>query len=175
MTSSSNTPDDIGKYVVGFSGARDQVSVVVHGSMIIEKMLADLLYTQMPNYSKKSDPLYIGEERLSIAVMCKWAYALGLVDKQIYNACKWLSKLRNSAAHLKSGPVFDYTTADESNWIENILNSLQADENKFAEFEGHYGLNNVPVSRQRFDFALTELGYRINSHKLSIEETKSTR
>ena len=175
MTGSSDATEDIRKYVGGFSDARDQVSVVVHGSMIIEKMLADLLYTQMPNISKGNDPLYIGEERLSIAVMCKWSYALGLVNKSIYNACKSLTKLRNSAAHLKSGPVFDFTTPDESDWIEKILKNLQADEDEYAEFAKHYIANNVPTSRMRFDFAVTQLGYQINARRQYFREGMSKR
>ena len=82
MTSSSNTPDDIGKYVVGFSGARDQVSV--------QNMLFQLDHYQLQEITeqKKENREYITTLAISSLIALSLVLFFALVVRPYL---RWLS------------------------------------------------------------------------------------
>ena len=138
---------------------------MIVGAVLVDNMLAGVLFARMPNKSNSVDPLSFEGVPLGITPMAKWAYALGGIDRRMYDACRILGKLRNDAAHLTGGPVFKLNDAPYSDsvdrlWDKATPSAWQLDENYRELYDGYPEIERSDT-RVRFDYSVLYLGLRL--------------
>ena len=85
-----------------------------------------------------------------------------------------VSKIRNSAAHLKTGPVFDLSSAPEVDWVRAAFGHLKLVEKDFDDWADLYKRLDLNEPRMRFDFTVVQLGARIYAKRTLLVEGNST-
>ena len=144
--------------------ATDDSAAVIIGAVLVESMLSDALHAKMPNRSKNIDPLSLEGIPLGIAPMAKWAYALGVIDRTVYDTCRALGKLRNEAAHLISGPTFSLETTPNKDVVNNMFEKMERTPGSFNNFKRVYEFDTdrkISEFRMKFDFVALYLSVHI--------------
>ena len=96
--------------------------------------------------------------------MAKWAYALGVIDRTVYDTCRALGKLRNEAAHLISGPTFSLETTPNKDVVNNMFEKMERTPGSFNNFKRVYEFDTdrkISEFRMKFDFVALYLSVHI--------------
>ena len=171
MTTRYSTFPELQDYILVMVGMKDDSAAVLVGAAIVERFLIDLLDSQMPNRSRKTDPLKVDDLPLSLGVSAKWAFALGYIDKGIHEACLSLSKIRNNAAHLKSGPRMNLATQPEKDLIASGITSMKASQKNVDDFIEMYEELDLSKARVRFDYLTVVLATQIDNSRVELSKT----
>ena len=150
---------------------KDDAAAVLVGSAIVDRSMIDLLDSRMPHRTKRIDPLKFDGLPLSLGVTAKWAYALGLIDKGIYDGCTQLQKIRNNAAHLKSGPKLELATLPEKGFIDSGIKSIGATQESVDAYVKIYGELNLNKYRILFDYLAMALLGNIDKQRMVLSKT----
>ena len=162
---------EIEDYVLVLVGTRDDAAAVLVGSAIVDRAMIDLLDSNMPHRTKRIDPLMFDGLPLSLGVTAKWAYALGLIDRGIYYACGQVQKIRNNAAHLKSGPKLVLATSPEKECIEKGIQSLGSIQDNVDLYIEMYEDLDLEGHRVLFDYLVTSLASNIENQRIALSKT----
>ena len=150
--------DDLHKrYLRALTSSSDDLSAALIGASVLETVMSVYLRSQMPNYSKRFDPLLVEGSRMGLSPMVKLAFALGFVDRQTFDGCRDVGALRNEAAHLKKGPEFSFSNPASKKIVDRLFSNVQVENVDPSGWINRRKERGASLERARYEAAIAWL------------------